>query len=928
MDPFSITLGAGQIAAGCVQATVSIVKFCGELRTVDARIRGFYDEVVALQTTYEGLAKSLETPIMLEAARVANKTQDGAHLWSQVRVALDDSLRTVNAINIKLDEISKKSGFGRRVRTVLEEDLKGGELQRLRQRIQFFNATISLPIQMVSVMLALEQRGLSTEHQRSLDVKFMSIERSMREIINNLQSDRASQYSGSTLFVGTPNETTNLGGKESYLTFAKKILSSASAAASTRSSLSTVTPHADTTPLIELGGGTPPILPDRTRTMTDWIEQTNTSTSDLRGNMTRHTSMSTLVPDVPRGPGKATEVALKLAQQHLKLGQEKEEKNEHESAEKSFRKALQLLEKHDFSDRIVFQPAEVVLMLAHTCLMQKNYDEAIALLTPVAEQDKNIFPRSGARAPSVAPDHPIPDQLQALAASHMLGMVYKEQGDYESAKEHSLIAFMRRMDELGEHDDKTLESVRLLIDVYRTMGDTEEAEAYEVFLTPAPPKATTSTIPSLRESREHVFSDEQTAVSTVSPPTSDIMSPTLLPQAPTSQPRKPSRPSFTTRIKNSMAKSPQPNVPPVPSRSNDTHRNSFSRTSTMDGVVQDAVFLAPRRGTTFSSPSDTSYDRSNSYVDDDSTLPSPARLERTPSAKLLEPTFQAVEQLCQSGDFNKAIKIALKFIKNYDSPAFIIRRDELEKNIRSGIGHGLASTGKGYSPLHYFCELREQCTDEVSLILKYGADPSATCLKAGFTSSSNPTQLTPLGFAIARNHHQIVQLLLEHRNIKTDIRDAENLVPLLAAGRRRQYTAVRTLLAHHAPACIPHEYPSSWYGTSPLHDAARHCDLTLVEIYLANRHLDPDLLNVNGQDKFGKTPLMHAIIKTDVNDPMERVKFTRERRAVVDALLEAGADSQIIDDKGCAASWYAKREAGTEGEWLLGRVGEARYEMA
>ena len=163
MDPFSIIVGSAQVAGACGQATVAIIKFCGDLKTVDARIRGFYDEVIALQTTYDGLSKSLETPVLLEAARVASKTEDGAHLWSQIRIALDDSLRTVKRINQILDGISKKGGFARKVKTVLDENLKDGELQRLRQRVQFFNATISLPIQMMGLMLQLEQRGMSSE---------------------------------------------------------------------------------------------------------------------------------------------------------------------------------------------------------------------------------------------------------------------------------------------------------------------------------------------------------------------------------------------------------------------------------------------------------------------------------------------------------------------------------------------------------------------------------------------------------------------------------------------------------------------------------------------------------------------------------------------------------------------------------------------
>ena len=740
----------------------------------------------------------------------------------------------------------------------------------------------------------------------------------MRQLLT--QSDRVSMYSGSTLLVGTADGQTGYSGKETYLSFAKKMLSTASAAASTRSSLSTVSPQIDPPPLIELGGSSPSQLPDRRRTIADWIPP-DMSTPNLM-DMSRSASMSTMPPDMPQPKSKLFEVAYKLTQQHLRLGQEKTEKNEHESAERCFRRALQLLEKHDFADRIAFQPAEVVLMLSNACLMQKKYDEAIGLLDPVAERESDIFPRSGSRAASTSQQPP--DKLQALAASHMLGEVYKQKGDYESAKEHSLTAFMERTDELGEHDEKTLESVRLVIEVYRAMGDEEEAEAYEVFLAPAPAKQVRSHISSSRESREIVYSDEQTAVPSISPPPSEVII-----SSPIIQDRKTGRPSFTSRFK-TLTKPSQTSLA-QPTSHPEQHRKSFSRAATLDNASHDPGFLNPRHLSTshLSSPSETSYERTNSYMDDDSTAPSSARLERTSSTRLVEPTFQAVEQLCDNGDFTKAAKIALKFLKGYESNAFIytVRKDELEKNIRKGAGKGLASTGEGYSPLHYFCELKDECVDEVALILKYGADPNAAAYKAGFTSSSSTGILTPLNLAINRGHNQISRLLLETKGIRTDVKDANGLYPLLAACRSRQYETVKLLL-NHAPHSIPTEYPADWYGCSPLHDAARHCDLALVEIFLSRRDIDRDLLNVNLQDKFGKTPLMHAIIKTDVSDPQKKARWTKERMAVVEALLEAGADAQVVDNKGNSARKYADLEGGQEGKMLADLVGEVRYEMA
>ncbi|RMZ87273.1 hypothetical protein DV736_g5503, partial [Chaetothyriales sp. CBS 134916] len=915
MDPFSIVLCAGQIAGGCTQAAATIAKFCDDVKTVDTRIRGFDNEVTAFCSTYEGLSKSLETPILLEAARVASKTPNGAQLWDQVRIALDDSLRTVNRINRVLDTISKKASFARKVKTVLGENLRDGELYRLRQRVQFFNVTISLPIQTMCLMLQLEQRDITTEHQRLLESKLTSLERDMQHLVNH--PDRMSMYSGATLIVGTVDENPGLTRGETYLSFAKKMLSTASAAASTRPSLSTVSPQIDRPTFFEVSGSEPwqQQLPGRGKTIPDWVPHPETpSNSRCDIYLTNTSGVAPL-----EGQRKSAEVTYKLTQQHLKLGQEKAEKNEHESAEKFFRKALQLLAKHDFSGRIVFQPAEVVLLLSKSCLEQKKYDEAIELLHPVAERQANIISQStlpaSAKAPtpiSTLPEPQVPDSLQALAASHLLGEAYKLKGDFESAKEHALTAFLQRMDELGEHDQKTRESVKLVIEIYQLMGDEEDAEAYQVFLTPIQPHPTSPVSSNVLPPEQVVLNRGQTVAPSIGPKTPDAVNSSNLR-------RESNRPSFTKRLRN-MARSSQP-APYQPTSDYGIHGLSFSPVGTGESIIPDTS-PDSRRSQYFSCPSDTSHDPTNSFGDADSSAPSISHREGSASVRRLDPKFLAVEQLCDSGSYDQAVKIALKFLEGYDGSNFIIRKDEMEKNIRKGNGKGLASTGKGYSPLHYMCELKQEYMDEVRLMLKYGANVNATAGKASYGTKSNEV-LTPLQLAIDRGHSGISQLLLETPGIRTDIQSGEHWYPLLRAGRKRQYGTVKLLLKH-GPSSIPKTYPQNYYGCSPLHDAAKHCDLSLVEIFLDHGHVDPDKLNVNIQDKFGKTALMHAVIKSDVSHPEAKARTTRQRREVIEALLNAGADIQILDFEGHSARWYAERECPPDKEWLCKLVGVAR----
>jgi len=875
------------------------------------RIRSFYEEVTALQDTYDALEKVLKSPIMAEAARVANQTSDGAHLWSQIRIALKDSTRTMQRVNQVLDQIKNKSGIGRSVKMQLQESLTSGELSRLRQRVQFFNATLSLPIQMVCVTLQLEQRGMSTEHQKILDAKLMSLERTMKELVRSLNGPSRSQTLDSSTVVASPHdELLDSDGIHTYITFAKEFLETASAAASTRSSLSSISPQieSDRAPAVGHEWPSENALPgERRARVAGWIPlpppaPANVALNGFTINAGHHRSTppSNQANDADAAGGEDDlEVAFMLTTRHLKLGQEKVEQDNHGGAEIHFRKALAQLQRHDFASRISFQPAEVVLMLSHACLSQSKLDEAASLLGPVAERQVNIFPEGASPAKSSSdvrqPCSQPPDRLQALAASHMLGQVYLQKHEYDLAERHSLKAFNERRKELGPQDEKTLESVRLVIEVYRAKGDGEEAEGYEVFLEPLErpttgiPPAPSAMIPEERLSE---------------PPT-----PSIIPQiTPPSQRTKQSRPSVSSLIRH-FGRSPRSNTAQE-APSPELQRLSISRTTTQNEAVHDIESLSPRRDRvrSFGSPSDTStHEKTPSFNDDDSTTAPSERLERSSSSRIIEPTFQAVAQLCTARDYDQAVKVALPFLQTYRTNIMIVRKDEIKSNIRKGQGVGLASTGRGYSPLHFFADLRDEHPEEIGMLIKYGVNVNAVAYKAGYTAANPKDAFNALQLATKKGHENVTSLLLGVPGIKVSFKDSDGYTPLLVACRQGHHNIVKQFL-DHSTFENPQEFPQTWYGNSLLHDAARHCDPVLVELLL-----DRGLVPVDQRDRFGKTPLMHAVIKIDIPDLDERRRLIRGRARTVQALMEAGADPTVKHNQtGLTIREYAEKEEDPE----------------
>jgi ankyrin repeat protein len=145
----------------------------------------------------------------------------------------------------------------------------------------------------------------------------------------------------------------------------------------------------------------------------------------------------------------------------------------------------------------------------------------------------------------------------------------------------------------------------------------------------------------------------------------------------------------------------------------------------------------------------------------------------------------------------------------------------------------------------------------------------------------------------------------------TDVRDGDGMTPLMVACRRGHYDIVKQLLAFP----LPTTFPQTWYGNCLMHDAARRCDFELVEILL---EITTDL---DSRDRFGKTALMHAIVKADISDKMERQRRSVGRLRTVQLLLEAGADPTLQDSvTGLSIRDYTIKEGDTELMGLLDQV--------
>jgi len=167
----------------------------------------------------------------------------------------------------------------------------------------------------------------------------------------------------------------------------------------------------------------------------------------------------------------------------------------------------------------------------------------------------------------------------------------------------------------------------------------------------------------------------------------------------------------------------------------------------------------------------------------------------------------------------------------------------------------------GSTPLHWAAA--EGHEDVVRLLLSNRADVNA-----------RPGNLvTPLGSAAHRGQADIVKLLISN-GANVDLADVTHITPPATAAFGGYKQIVEILLANNAQVNVKDEH-----GSTPLHEAAAAGSNEIVSLLLANK------ADVNARDIEGRTPLSYA--------------QTENHEEIVELLLEHGARALSNDSAPC-----------------------------
>lgn len=973
MDAPSALAGTTQISVHCSQCNCTITKWVSQVKNVGSEITSFKDKLLALQLSYDRLDASLNDSTTVNAARAADEYA-GGYLWSQVSTALRDCQNTILGLRQALQNIEYVS---RRISSILKhfaEALTAGELVLTENAISLLDRNISFPVAMINITLALQQPNLHEAAQKGALRDLKALKSDHDEFSKRLQKlSYSSQSAEHKIFqhMHTFASTVNI-----FMNNAAASLSQASAASVRPTAVpihrkdvvqspeqeqwpvegASVTHTAEVHERLDEAIATSGRCPSTPVQEVDSNDHENGSDSD------NEIELELTMEYMANGQADLEIEDFARAEENFRRALEMSEENE-------FSKRIE----HGPGD-ITLMLAEC-LMQQEKVEEALELLEPVADGTAAFIRNDNILPKSGTtkegfqleashrlavvflkrldfQAAEKRAKEAFKGRRRLLGAQHSMTLesvqliidIYTAKDDKINAR-----AYRRFLEPTakGMHSggsassqaaaaphtaavNQTSNTHRTYIPALMSVASTESSTTSENSLPTrsATVRAAPPVAPALAHIAEHETMlaahspmETKTPVSPLASPPPTI-EPDPLPPISTSSRKKMSWSNPFTRSNANKAES---NVLRKPDKdSQGTTTEDASRNSSVTGINLLEQKRQMSLAGNFVFDARSLYSKASDYGDEKERCPSIASrsysVSTHPPARTrqeLVPRFSAIKTLRQEGKKTAAIDSAMKLLKEYDPDrkVLMVREAEMKKNMKES-HKGMAGTGYGYAPIHFFCERRIEANIEVELLIEQGVDVNAVACKAGLPGTD---PFTPLQRAVELGHAEIVRLLVEadvaitppkpqKGPLKSGSKD-QVIQPLLLACAKGHTEITFVLLAAGAGKLLK-EFPQrQWHGNSLLHEACWHAATDMVKMLLdysknlKEQHRQstsgqPDyesgIIGSPGQqDQFGATPIMYAIDLRDCTSERMRALKTAKRKDCLKLLLEHAVQGDL-----------------------------------
>jgi hypothetical protein len=148
MDPLSIAAASTGLAITGIKVSAGLYQWIEDARKIDTTLGALVEEIKSLSRVLDAVSKSwAQNP-----GTARSQMDPQGDLWYSVRLTLDECTVTMNDLDKQVEAISN-SGFRflRRPTKHMRLNMKSGEILVLKQRIQSYNGTMQIAMQVLSL---------------------------------------------------------------------------------------------------------------------------------------------------------------------------------------------------------------------------------------------------------------------------------------------------------------------------------------------------------------------------------------------------------------------------------------------------------------------------------------------------------------------------------------------------------------------------------------------------------------------------------------------------------------------------------------------------------------------------------------------------------------------------------------------------------
>lgn len=150
MDPLSIVVCCGSVAATCYKITETLRQRIDECRRVDNNIRAAYNEIQSLSRILRAIKSTVQHSAVSEAVKDVQAEGDST-LWTSLHFALQDCGKAIRRFESLLPGFANNgTKLGSAWRNVKMKGT-GSEISLIRHQIQTYINVLQMSLQMLTV---------------------------------------------------------------------------------------------------------------------------------------------------------------------------------------------------------------------------------------------------------------------------------------------------------------------------------------------------------------------------------------------------------------------------------------------------------------------------------------------------------------------------------------------------------------------------------------------------------------------------------------------------------------------------------------------------------------------------------------------------------------------------------------------------------